>query len=88
MKSIIFYLRRYFFWRRYAVDVFLIAKKIDFNDIISFANHISSDIQFTLEMEVNNSIPFLDIFITHNCINSIVIFCTTVFRKKIRLMNT
>ena len=33
-----------FFWRRYADDVFLITKNSDVNVILSFANHISTEI--------------------------------------------
>ena len=69
------------FWQRYVDDIFLIVDKSDVDLIFSFSNKLSSHIQFTYELESNNSLPFLDIFIKHNYANSCVTFNTSVHHK-------
>ena len=75
------------FWRRYVDDIFLIVDKSDVDLIFSFSNQLIGHIQFTLELESNNSLSFLDIFITRNYANFCVIFVTSVYRKTLPLIN-
>ena len=54
----------------------------DINDIFIVSNSISYNIQFTLEVEVDSSIPFLDILITKKLNSTFIEFSTSVYRKK------
>ena len=54
------------FWRCYVDDIVLIVNKSDVDLIFSFSNQLCSHIQFIYDLESNNSLPFLDIFIELN----------------------
>ena len=60
-------------------DIFLIAMESDINSF--FFNHILPDVQFTLEMEFNNSSHFLGIFITRKSVDSMSIFLSLLILK-------
>ena len=46
-------------WKRYVDDTFVVIKK---NNLETFYEHLAS-IKFTLEIESNNSLPFLDVLV-------------------------
>jgi hypothetical protein len=49
-------------WLRYVDDVLIMADSVDFiNQIFQYINNIEETIKFTLEMENNNVLPFLDV---------------------------
>lgn len=48
-------------WLRYVDDVFTIMKKDDVNNLLDRLNNIYPSIKFTVEIENNNNIPFLDL---------------------------
>src|SRR5579871_5001262 len=53
------------FWKRFVDDTFTIIKKdANVDNIIDILNSFHNCIVFTHEEEVNNSVPFLDIYIT------------------------
>lgn len=66
-------------WRRYVDDTFTIFKAdADANDVRELLNTFDPCIKFTVEQEVDNTLPFLDVLVKrHN--NG---FDTTVYRKK------
>jgi hypothetical protein len=51
---------------RYVDDIFCIAKKTDIETIHNNFNSFHKKLQFTIELETNNSIPFLDLNIARN----------------------
>lgn len=51
-------------WLRYVDDVFAVVKEENLNELLTLINSQSESIQFTVEKEVNRSIPFLDLRIT------------------------
>ncbi|RZC38639.1 uncharacterized protein BDFB_012691, partial [Asbolus verrucosus] len=55
------------FWIRYVGDILTLFKgtKDDLNQFLSFLNFLHPSIKFTFEIENNNSIPFLDILVSH-----------------------
>lgn len=53
-------------WLRYVDDVFAIVKKDKLNFILDKLNSFFPSIQFTMEVEENSSIPFLDLRMTRN----------------------
>lgn len=53
----------YFFYRRYVDDIFIIVEENNINNLLESFNNYNKDIQFTIEIEENNSINFLDITI-------------------------
>jgi hypothetical protein len=66
-------------WVRYVDDIFCLFT-IDLIKIIEFQKRINcwhSNLKFTLEMEINQQIPFLDVMI----IRSVDKFETTIYRK-------
>ncbi|KAJ8914806.1 hypothetical protein NQ315_014551 [Exocentrus adspersus] len=70
-------------WWRYVDDVFSIwpHRQDNLTDFLNFLNNIEPTIKFTLELEENNKLPFLDVMISKNTeINSN--FQTNVYRKK------
>ena len=76
------------YWRRFVDDCFvLIKEEADVNRILEILNSFDVDIQFTSELEENNSLPFLDILITRTTndllTNSMQLrpFSTSIFRK-------
>lgn len=65
-----------FFWFRYVDDIFaLIHKDIEINSVLTFINNLHQNIKFTLELPINNTLPFLDIKISlHNIYPSFSIY--------------
>ncbi|BHF80227.1 hypothetical protein SprV_0702335100 [Sparganum proliferum] len=66
------------FWARYVDDTFVIIKRQmakEFHDVL---NSVFPDIQFTMEAEANNQLPFLDVLV-HRKPNGHL--KTTVYRK-------
>ena len=63
--------------------IFVITSEPHINDILYFANSLCQSIQFALEIEVNNKLPFLDILIEHNKVNGHLDFVTSVYRKPV-----
>nr|VZI00016.1 unnamed protein product [Spirometra erinaceieuropaei] len=66
------------FWARYVDDTFVVIKRNDVQDFKVLLNSIFPDIQFTMEEEYNNQLPFLDVNITRMANGGIR---TTVYRK-------
>ncbi|BHF60089.1 hypothetical protein SprV_0100305000 [Sparganum proliferum] len=66
------------FGARYVDDTFVIIKRSDEQDFKALLNSIFPDIQFTMEKEVDNRLPFLDVQVTNMSDGSIK---TTVYRK-------
>ncbi|BHF76880.1 hypothetical protein SprV_0501998000 [Sparganum proliferum] len=52
------------FWARYVDDTFVVIKRSEVKAFKALLNSIFPDIQFTMEEEVNNQLPFLDVQIT------------------------
>ena len=74
----LFIVNKYPQWFRYVDDTFvLVPSNTDFSNLLSLVNSIDSCIQFTLEVESDNSLSFLDVLISKD----IDWFSTTVFRK-------
>ena len=53
-------------YRRYEDDAFLVLPENSINFFHDQLNSINHNIQFTLENETNNQLPFLDVFITRS----------------------
>lgn len=51
---------------KYVDDIFIICAKNHINDILQTFNLFDNKLQFTLETESNNGIPYLDVKIFHN----------------------
>ncbi|BHF84494.1 hypothetical protein SprV_0902764500 [Sparganum proliferum] len=66
------------FWSRYVDDTFVVIKKSEVKVFKTLLNSIFPDIQFTMEEEGNNQLPFLDVQITILTDGKIR---TTVYRK-------
>nr|VZI31451.1 unnamed protein product [Spirometra erinaceieuropaei] len=66
------------FWARYVDDTFVIIKRNDVQDFKALLNSIFPDIQFTMEEEADNRLPFLDVQVTKLADGNIK---TTVYRK-------
>ncbi|VDM02147.1 unnamed protein product [Schistocephalus solidus] len=66
------------FWARYVDDTFVIIKRSHLQAFRALLNSIFPDIQFTIEEEVNNQLPFLDVHVTKLADGKIK---TTVYRK-------
>ncbi|BHF77325.1 hypothetical protein SprV_0602042900 [Sparganum proliferum] len=66
------------FWARYVDDTFVVIKRSEVKAFKALLNSIFPDIQFTMEKEVNNQLPFLDVQITRLTDGKIR---TTVYRK-------
>ena len=49
------------FWKRYVDNMFIITSESQINDILEYTNSLCQSIQFILEIEENNRLPFLDI---------------------------
>ena len=50
-------------WKRYVDDTFVIVKKNNLKTFHEHLNNIEANIKFTLEIESNNSLPFLDVLV-------------------------
>ena len=50
-------------WLRYTDDTFVVLKKTEVVSFHKFINNIEDSIKFTVEQEVENAIPFLDVLI-------------------------
>ena len=67
------------FYNRYVDDTFLLFRdRYQADNFLEYANNVHPNINFTIEYENNNRLPFLDILITRDDDH----FNTTVFRKK------
>ena len=53
-------------WLRYIDDTFVVLKKTEVVSFHKFINIIEESIKFTVEQEVDNAIPFLDVLIICN----------------------
>ncbi|OXA56044.1 hypothetical protein Fcan01_09800 [Folsomia candida] len=51
------------FWRRFVDDTFSIIKSRKAKQILKKLNNFHPNIKFTMEQEINNSLPFLDVLI-------------------------
>ena len=68
-------------WKRFVDDTFVVQPHPK-DTLVSFLNHLNSHsphIQFTMEFEQNNSLPFLDLLVTRNDNGSL---SHQVYRKK------
>ena len=67
-------------WLRYVDDTFVIwnGDRNELNEFLTHLNSLRSSIQFTMEIEDNNSLPFLDVLVTKNDSG----LRTSVYRKK------
>nr|VZI31581.1 unnamed protein product [Spirometra erinaceieuropaei] len=66
------------FWARYVDDMFVVIKRSEVKAFKAMLNAIFADIQFTMEEEVDNQLPFLDVQVTRLTDGKIR---TTVYRK-------
>ena len=67
------------FYRRYVDDTFALFRDPSHAPrFLEFINNLHNNINFTMETESDNKLPFLDVLVTRN--NSM--FCTSVFRKE------
>ena len=67
-------------WKRYVDDTFVVVL-VEQRHLTNFADHINkveSSINFTMEIETNSSIPFLDLLVKRGTVGQI---STSVFRK-------
>lgn len=65
-------------WRRYVDDIICILPKEQVEQYLAHINSINSNIQFTVEKEQNNALPFLDLQIIRKNDGSLTF---TVYRK-------
>ena len=66
------------FWKRYVDDTVAVIKSDQVSTFHSHLNSINPHIQFTMEIESNGSLPFLDVLLTRQPDGCIV---TSVYRK-------
>ena len=66
------------FWKRYVDDTLTVLPQDEVQHFHEHLNSIEATIQFTIEMESEGTLPFLDTRITHHTDGSL---STTVFRK-------
>ena len=66
------------FWKRYVDDTFSIVKKGDVDELLGHLNSIRPSIKFTMELEKDGSIPFLDTRVTRQVEGKLDV---TVYRK-------
>lgn len=64
-------------WRRYVDDVLAIVKVDRLDDVFTFINSRCDAIKFTREVELQSSLPFLDIRLTRS--NGRIVF--DIYRK-------
>lgn len=65
-------------WWRYVDDVIAVIERDKLDDILALINGISPNIKFTVEMEHNGKLPFLDLYIERNPNGSIAF---DIYRK-------
>ena len=65
-------------WKRFVDDIFSIIKKDAVSAFHHELNNIDPDIDFTIELEKEGQIPFLDTLVSRNNDGTIT---TTVYRK-------
>ena len=65
-------------WIRYVDDIFCIINYSIIDEFLQHINSISLNIQFTVEIEKDRSLPFLDVQITRNANNTLR---TTIYQK-------
>ena len=67
-------------WLRYVDDTFVVwnGDRNELNEFLTHLNSLRSSIQFTMEIEDNNSLPFLDVLVTKNDSG----LRTSVYRKR------
>lgn len=65
-------------WMRYVDDIFAIVKKNELDILLNILNQQHTSIKFTIETEINNKLPFLDLLLTRNNNNCIDI---SIYRK-------
>ena len=53
------------FWKRYVDDTITAVPKEKVSELLDHLNSIEDSINFTVEIEKNSKIPFLDILLTH-----------------------
>ncbi|BHF57189.1 hypothetical protein SprV_0100013000 [Sparganum proliferum] len=78
LESLVFTTHRPKFWTRYVDDTFVIIKREMIEEFHSVLNSVFPDIQFTMEAENDNQLPFLDVLV-HRKPNGHI--KTTVYRK-------
>ncbi|BHF71854.1 hypothetical protein SprV_0401491500 [Sparganum proliferum] len=66
------------FWARYVDDIFAIVKSSDVEHLEELLNSVDPNIQFTMEAETNNQLPFLDVLVRRSATGQLQ---TNVFRK-------
>ncbi|CAK1589294.1 unnamed protein product [Parnassius mnemosyne] len=66
------------FYRRYVDDTFTILPSDKITAFLNHLNSINPNIQFTMELEANNTLAFLDVLVIRNPDNTIG---HTVYRK-------
>ena len=52
-----------FFWKRYVDDIFIKTTQNYIDEILDTANNLYPSIQFTIKIEMNNKLPFLNIIL-------------------------
>ena len=65
-------------WKRYVDDTFSVMKKSDVDGLLNHLNSVRPSIKFTMELEEDESIPFLDTRVTRKVEGKLDI---TVYRK-------
>lgn len=65
-------------WIRYVDDIFAVVKQESIPSIIQHLNSLYDSIKFTVEVEHNGTLPFLDILVKRNNINKLLF---SVYRK-------
>nr|VZI46190.1 unnamed protein product [Spirometra erinaceieuropaei] len=78
LERLVFRLYSPKFWARYVDDTFVVIKRNDVQNFKVLLNSVFPDIQFTMEEENNNQLPFLDMNVARTVSGRIR---TTVYRK-------
>ena len=66
------------FWKRYVDDVFTVVHVDRVQHLLEHLNHIECSIQFTVEVEIDGKLPFLDVSVNRGSDGSLN---TSVYRK-------
>ncbi len=67
------------FWKRFVDDIITALPKVSVQPFLNHINSIEETINFTIELESNGELSFLDTIVNHNSNGTL---STTVFRKK------